>query len=201
MLRFDRSRSKRLGEADGDALGMTEQGPDKTYFITCIASYIFGLTVTIGNEALHYEGEDFVVNETHHIIFYLHYIWSTPPHLFNMPPWMAEFCRTLEEGLHQHPFTLLKFHIIFWKIFFWPAKEENPQWRPSRLLKFLVANFSLSLRCCSGEHSVWCCTAGFALSCPFSSLRCVHCSCLKVGSIPSARLQGGADTSCCQKWW
>lgn len=43
MLRFDRSRSKNLsGAVDG------QQSPtDKTYFITCIASYIFGLTVTV----------------------------------------------------------------------------------------------------------------------------------------------------------
>lgn len=70
MLRFDRSRSKRFSGADGDALDVTEQGPDKTYFITCIASYVFGLTVTIGKKALHHEGKDFVVNEIHYNLIY-----------------------------------------------------------------------------------------------------------------------------------
>ncbi|XP_024371626.1 signal peptide peptidase 1 isoform X1 [Physcomitrium patens] len=46
MLRFDRSRSKRLPGAVAEA--NTQQEPaDKTYFITCIASYIFGLTATV----------------------------------------------------------------------------------------------------------------------------------------------------------
>lgn len=47
MLRFDRARSKNLAGADGET--DAQQIPaDKTYFITCIASYIFGLTVTVG---------------------------------------------------------------------------------------------------------------------------------------------------------
>lgn len=46
MLRFDHSRSKRLAGGDGET--DAQQSPaDKTYFITCIASYIFGLTVTV----------------------------------------------------------------------------------------------------------------------------------------------------------
>jgi minor histocompatibility antigen H13 len=44
MLRFDRSRSEKLaGEVTGDQI----QTADKTYFVTCIASYVFGLTLTI----------------------------------------------------------------------------------------------------------------------------------------------------------
>ncbi|CAK9265344.1 unnamed protein product [Sphagnum jensenii] len=44
MLRFDRSRSEKLaGEVAGDQI----QTADKTYFVTCIASYVFGLTLTI----------------------------------------------------------------------------------------------------------------------------------------------------------
>ncbi|KAG0578283.1 hypothetical protein KC19_4G011100 [Ceratodon purpureus] len=46
MLRFDRSRSKSLAGAD-DEIDAQELPADKTYFITCIASYIFGLTVTV----------------------------------------------------------------------------------------------------------------------------------------------------------
>jgi minor histocompatibility antigen H13 len=50
MLRFDRSRSEKLaGEVAGDQI----QTADKTYFVTCIASYVFGLTLTIGNNFLH----------------------------------------------------------------------------------------------------------------------------------------------------
>lgn len=46
MLRFDRSRSKGLSGADKTA-DSQKLPADKTYFITCIASYIFGLTVTV----------------------------------------------------------------------------------------------------------------------------------------------------------
>ncbi|BBN19800.1 minor histocompatibility antigen H13 [Marchantia polymorpha subsp. ruderalis] len=41
MLRFDRSRARLSSSADESS------SPDKTYFVTCLASYIFGLTVTV----------------------------------------------------------------------------------------------------------------------------------------------------------
>jgi len=47
MLRFDRSRSMSLPGAD-DGPDTQRLPTDKTYFVTCIASYIFGLTVTVG---------------------------------------------------------------------------------------------------------------------------------------------------------
>lgn len=52
MLRFDRSRSKGLSGADKTA-DSQKLPADKTYFITCIASYIFGLTVTVGKRSVH----------------------------------------------------------------------------------------------------------------------------------------------------
>ncbi|KAL3699260.1 hypothetical protein R1sor_017282 [Riccia sorocarpa] len=41
MLRFDRHRAKNSKEV------LENSSPDKTYFITCLASYVFGLTVTV----------------------------------------------------------------------------------------------------------------------------------------------------------
>lgn len=55
MLRFDRSRVKILssGTDDIDGVDSTDVNvaPDKTYFVTCLASYIFGLTLTVGTHA------------------------------------------------------------------------------------------------------------------------------------------------------
>lgn len=52
MLRFDRSRSKDFGPnliAEELAKETPNQSPaDKTYFVTCIASYLIGLAITIG---------------------------------------------------------------------------------------------------------------------------------------------------------
>lgn len=55
MLRFDRSRSNRF---EGDHLinevvdGFPNQKPDKTYFVTCMASYVIGLTLTIAANSI-----------------------------------------------------------------------------------------------------------------------------------------------------
>ncbi|KAG6550260.1 hypothetical protein Mapa_008220 [Marchantia paleacea] len=48
MLRFDRSRA-RQSSSDESSLqtSSSSSSPDKTYFVTCLASYIFGLTVTV----------------------------------------------------------------------------------------------------------------------------------------------------------
>ncbi|KAL2609513.1 hypothetical protein R1flu_028086 [Riccia fluitans] len=42
MLRFDRHRAKNSTEEE-----VRNSSPDKTYFVTCLASYVFGLTVTV----------------------------------------------------------------------------------------------------------------------------------------------------------
>ncbi|CAM6083037.1 unnamed protein product [Calypogeia fissa] len=50
MLRFDRSRVKGLSSStDGNGVDSSDSNetPDKTYFVTCLASYIFGLTLTV----------------------------------------------------------------------------------------------------------------------------------------------------------
>lgn len=52
MLRFDRARSRLAKSATEDVPALPEAvtAPDKTYFVTCIASYIFGLTLTVGKQ-------------------------------------------------------------------------------------------------------------------------------------------------------